>query len=409
MTQSQAVGFKSVTRAVVTAVIALVLAIAIFATSALADLMANYNVDIEVDGESFTITTNESQPIDILAQANITLGENDRLDISGFDAGKGGIIKVDKYNSINIMFAGNVGTYSVYADTVGEAYDELGFKIADAAKSNYDLDAKVQDGMVVEIKDAPSVTLKADGKTTKYLLTDSTVSDILMFAGVKLDEDDYTTPDLDTTVKSGMKVVVYRVEYKEETVKEAVDFKVEKKKDSSMYEGTKKVLKKGVKGEDEVTYKVKYVNGKSDSKEELDRKVIKKPVTQVEKVGTKKSKGASAKSNGVSSKGGFTVGQTLTGRYTHYCACGRCGTGSGMTASGRRVYNGMANPYYIACNWLPMGSVVSVNGTNYVVVDRGGSGLSRVGRIDIFTPQGHSAALRKGTGNCELKIVRLGW
>lgn len=38
-----------------------------------------------------------------------------------------------------------------------------------------------------------------------------------------------------------------------------------------------------------------------------------------------------------------------------------------------------------------MGSVIKVNGQNYTVVDRGGSGLSTVGRIDIFTPEGHAA------------------
>ena len=39
----------------------------------------------------------------------------------------------------------------------------------------------------------------------------------------------------------------------------------------------------------------------------------------------------------------------------------------------------------------------------------GGSGLSSVGRIDIYTPEGHAAALRGGTGSCTIEIVRLGW
>ena len=69
----------------------------------------------------------------------------------------------------------------------------------------------------------------------------------------------------------------------------------------------------------------------------------------------------------------------------------------------------MADPYYVACNWLPLGSVISVNGKNYTVVDRGGSGLSARGRIDIYTPAGHQAALKGGTGSCSITIVRLGW
>ena len=69
----------------------------------------------------------------------------------------------------------------------------------------------------------------------------------------------------------------------------------------------------------------------------------------------------------------------------------------------------MANPYYVACNWLPLGSVIDIDGTLYTVVDRGGSGLSKKGRVDIYTPEGHAAALKGGAGGCTITIVRLGW
>ena len=39
----------------------------------------------------------------------------------------------------------------------------------------------------------------------------------------------------------------------------------------------------------------------------------------------------------------------------------------------------------------------------------GGSGLSKKGRIDIFTPQGHAMCYKLGVGSCSIKIVRLGW
>ena len=68
----------------------------------------------------------------------------------------------------------------------------------------------------------------------------------------------------------------------------------------------------------------------------------------------------------------------------------------------------MENPYIVACNWLPLGSVIEVNGTTYTVEDRGGSGLSKTGRIDIFDPSGHEDVIKKGTGTCSIKIIRLG-
>ena len=410
---SNAKGLKGVSRAVLTAVVTFVLAIAIFATTAFAGLATQYNVEIVVDSnDAIVITTNETEPIEILSQANITLADSDKLDISGFRSGEGGTIKIDKLNNINVEFDGVINTYSVYEDTVGEALDNLGIKLSENSKMNYELTDVVKDGMVITIKSAKSVTLTADGKSAKYAIYQGTVADLLELAQTTLGEDDYTEPSLDTELEANMKVTVYRVEYKTVTETEEVKFKTTTVKKSSMNAGAQKVVTQGVNGEDQVSYEVKYVNGKEESRTETERTTVKKPVNKVVNVGTKKvsSSGSSTvKSNGVTSKNGYTVGQKISGRYTHYCACASCGSGSGITASGKKVYNGMANPYYVACNWLPMGSVIRVDGKNYTVVDRGGSGLSTVGRIDIFTPEGHAACYRYGTGRCSIEIVRLGW
>lgn len=406
--QSTGSGIKGVSRAILTAVVAFVIAVSIFATTAFAGLASQYNVEIVVDSnEPIVITTNETEPIEILSQANITLSESDKLDISAFTSGKGGTIKVDKANNINIEFNGEINTYTVYEDTVGEALKSLGIIVSDGDKLNYSVEDSVKDGMVVTIKSAKSVSLTVDGKTNKYAMYQGTVADLLSFAKITLGKDDYTKPSADTELEANMKVTVYRVEYKEVTETETVKYKTVTKEDSSMDLGDTKTVTSGENGKAEVTYKVKYVNGKEDSKTELKRVTTKEAVNKVVKVGTKST--STVKSNGVTSKNGFTVGQTIQGRYTHYCACGTCGSGTGVTASGKKVYNGMPNPYYIACNWLPMGSVVSVDGVNYTVVDRGGSGLSRTGRIDIFTPEGHAACYRYGTGSCTIKIIRLGW
>ena len=210
-------------------------------------------------------------------------------------------------------------------------------------------------------------------------------------------------------LKAGMKVKVYRVEYKEETRTEKIKYSTKTIKDKKLLETKKKVITKGKNGSKDVTYSVKYVNGKEKSKEKLSEVVTKEAVTKVVKVGTKRAH-PGVEPNGVKSMNGYTLGQKISGRYTHYCACATCnGSGAGVTSSGRRISNGMSNPYYIACNWLPLGTVIKTQGHYYTVVDRGGSGLSAVGRIDIFTPEGHAACYRYGTGSCEIEIVRLGW
>lgn len=409
--QSNAGGLKGISRAVITAVIAFVVAIGVFATTAFADLVSQYNVEVMVDNDSVVITTNETEPIEILSQANVTLLESDKLDISAFTAGEGGTIKVDRLNSINVEFDGVINTYSVYADTVSDAFDELGITVNSTDKLNYEMSDDIIDGMVITITAAKSVELTVDGETTEYAIYEGTVSDLLELAQVTLGEEDYTKPDLSTELEANMEVTVYRVEYKEVTETEEIEYSTTKKKDSSLTKGVTKVATEGVNGEEEITYKVKYINGEEDSRTEISRETVKEAVDEVIKVGTKEVKGTTdVTPNGVTSKNGYSVGQVITGKYTHYCACSICnGNSNGVTASGKRVSNGMSNPYYVACNWLPLGSVINVDGTNYTVVDRGGSGLSTEGRIDIFTPEGHSACYKYGTGKCTIEIVRLGW
>ena len=409
--QSTPKGLKGITRTILAVVMAFVLTVTFFATTAFADLANQYNVDIKVDNETIAVTTNETEAIEILSQANIALEPSDKLDLSHFTAGEGGTIKIDRLKSVNIEFDSAINTYSVYADTVGEALNELGITVNDNDRLSHHQDDAIQSGMVITIHSAKSVILNADSKSTKYAIYKGTVRDLLNLAQITLGNDDFTKPSLDTELKADMKVVVYRVSYKniEKTVKTA--YKTTKIKDSALLQGTAKTVVKGVKGEDKVSYKVKYVNGKIAEQTEISRTTIKTPKNAVVSVGTKASKSSkTVKSNGIKSKNGYTVGQKIRGRYTHYCACATCnGNSRGVTASGKRIRNGMSNPYYIACNWLPLGTVINVDGVNYTVVDRGGSGLSSVGRIDIFTPEGHSACYRYGTGSCSIEIVRLGW
>mgnify|MGYP000008861234 FL=1 len=406
--QSTTGDIRGLSRKVVTAVIVFVLAIVIFASTAFAQMASNYNVQIDVDNNTYSITTNETEPIEILSQANIALNDTDKLDISSFNAGKGGVIKIDRLNDVNVEFNGTINTYNVYGDTVKEALDEIGFNTNNVTL-NCQLSDTVTSGMVIKYISSKTTTLKVDGETYKVPVVSGTVSDLLDAANVDLGSNDYTTPAENKQITKKTKVTVNRVTYKQVTKKEKIKYKTVEKENDDVYEGIETVVKKGKKGTANVTYKVKYVNGKKKTQKVVSKKVITKAKNKVVKVGTKETDGAKVKTNGVSKKRGYKVGQVITGRYTHYCACGTCGTGSGQTASGRHVSNGMKNPYYIACNWLPMGSIVNIDGTNYTVVDRGGSGLSQVGRVDIFTPEGHRACYRYGTGKCTLTIMRLGW
>ena len=93
-------------------------------------------------------------------------------------------------------------------------------------------------------------------------------------------------------------------------------------------------------------------------------------------------------------------GMTYLGTYslTAYCACANCcGKSDGITASGTQATAGRT----VACNSLPMGTVISINGHQYVVEDTGGMGGNV---IDIFFDN-HEEALNFGRQSADVYLV----
>lgn len=93
-------------------------------------------------------------------------------------------------------------------------------------------------------------------------------------------------------------------------------------------------------------------------------------------------------------------GMTYLGTYslTAYCACVNCcGKTDAITASGTVATAGRT----VACNSLPFGTVISINGNQYVVEDRGGMSDYV---IDIFFDN-HEEAINFGRQSADVYIV----
>ncbi len=107
---------------------------------------------------------------------------------------------------------------------------------------------------------------------------------------------------------------------------------------------------------------------------------------------------------------GITEGGIITGELTHYCVCLKCcGKTDGITASGLKIKNGVEPDIPVAaCNWLPLGTIIEIDGSIHIIADRGGRNLDEVGRLDIFIPEGHRAALELGRiKGVKIEIVSL--
>ena len=94
---------------------------------------------------------------------------------------------------------------------------------------------------------------------------------------------------------------------------------------------------------------------------------------------------------------------------TAYCSCEKCCSpkyADGITASGRKVKYGM-----VACNWLPFGTKLLIEGYGiFTVEDRGsrkhfGTRKEKRKRIDLYLPS-HREALK--FGRKKLYVIILG-
>ncbi len=404
--ESGVASVRRISRVVLATVVVFLLMVCAFTVNAFAGEADRYNVVINDNGYEYTIATKETEPIEILNEASIKLGAKDKLNIASFNAGIGGKIIISRFNEVYIKFNDVVKHYSVYSQTVGAALDEAGV-YRDGLVVNYDEDTPIKDGMVITVDSPKIITINADGKTHNMGTANSTVGELVAEAGIVLGDNDYIEPAANVYAEDGMEINVFRVEIKTVTKEEKIAHETKLIKDSNLDKGKTKIETKGEDGKRSATYRITYVNGAETEKREVASTVLKEPVTEVKRTGTKT---VVIKNNGVDKYNNKEVGSVINGSYTYYCSCSICcGKDTGITASGNKVQNGMENPYYVACNWLPLGSVIEVDGVTYTVADRGGSGLSKTGRIDIFTPDGHEAAKKYGRGSASIKILRLGW
>ncbi len=193
------------------------------------------------------------------------------------------MIPREVYATIN----GEEFTFDSKAHTVEGFLKEEQIEFGDRDYISIPLTTFIYDGIRLDIEHATDFKVTADGETKSYESLANTVGEALEDAGIKLGDDDIVTPKTDELLTSDLEIIVQRVDVKEEVVEESIPFKTVEKDDSSLNEGTSKVVTEGVEGKDQVTYSVTYVDGKETSRKETARTTITAAVDKVIANGTR--------------------------------------------------------------------------------------------------------------------------
>lgn len=334
---------------------------------------------------------------DILNQADISLGKYDKVIRTDSDGCVS--LSVVRAFEVEIDYMGEKLVGYSTGGSVREAVESAGVTLTGAEDVTPPLATLVSEGMVITVEADCEVTLTADGETVTVISKGATVESLLDDMGIVLGGDDIVTPPLDTRLSDCTEIVVQRVEYKEETTTEIIDYGFVSEETASLQSGTSKIKQYGIEGERTIVSKNKYVDGVLTESEIISDEVTREPQDQIKLIGTgyvasapsySKPSGGASVSNAAGTftdASGNTVSyvKKLTGTSTAYYA-----PPGALTATGVPAYLGgvAVNP-----NVIPYGSklyIVASNGSicyGYATaVDTGGALMSGSVLVDVYYP-----------------------
>jgi len=279
-------------------------------------------------------------------------------------------------------------------------------------------------GVIVMATQVNTVTITlASGYELTVFTNKTNVSEILAENNIVLEENERVTPDLDNQITESKSIVIRDKSIQEiqvakisesgiettmeeilasyspiiekiVTVQEEIPFETITKDASSGGENTRnKVIRQGENGVKQVTYKIKYKNDQEIEKTILSEVVIKEPVDKIVQVQSNVTSRGSSTSRGDSS--GVRIYKV-----TAYCPCIKCcGKTNGITASGTKAAEGRT---IATDSKFAFGTKLSINGTTYIVEDRGGA--IKGNKIDLYFDT-HAEALQWGVKYLPVQVV----
>lgn len=246
------------------------------------------DVTLSVDGQQVAVRTMAPTVDSMLAKREIAVGERDIVTpVAGTRLIDGQEITVRFARLVKLTIDGQPAEFWTTATTVEEALAEYGLHDP-AARISVDRSMALgREGLTLSATTSKLIHLTADGAVADLQSTALTVADLLIEAGITLDEDDRVTPALDAATTEDLNVVVQRVASTQQQTKVAVNFTTTRTNDPTLAKGTTKVTTQGKKGEKAQTWQLVTVDGVNESRTLVNEQITIAPVTKQILVGTK--------------------------------------------------------------------------------------------------------------------------
>jgi uncharacterized protein YabE (DUF348 family) len=193
---------------------------------------------------------------------------------------------INAKKTIVVVIDGKSTKITTFRSSLNSVLRDSNIEVTSKDKIMPKIGAPIENGDKIYIKKAVDVDVDVDGKKIKLKSAESNISEMLKAEKITLDKDDKITPSEDEKLQTGLKVSITRVDSKIESKTEDLDYTTVMKNDDSLEKGVTKTIQDGSTGSKVLSFSVRYEDGKEISRNLVDEKVMKTPVTKVVAVGT---------------------------------------------------------------------------------------------------------------------------
>jgi uncharacterized protein YabE (DUF348 family) len=255
------------------------------------------SVTLNVDGHIEHVTATGDTVGQVLSAEGITLRSHDEVapavDQSVAD---GSTIAVRYGKPLKLNVDGTTSTYWVTATDVRGALQQIN-RSFDRAHLSVSRGAGItRDGLRITVATPKKLTVVIGGKHAVHTTVPAvTVRQALAALHVQVGKHDVVHPGLRHVLGDGDKLVLTRVHIVTRHVSgESIAFSTVTRHDASMLQGHSAVTRAGHDGLRNATYRIVFRNGHLVARRVLSQDVLRAPVPQIERVGTKAAPAPSA-------------------------------------------------------------------------------------------------------------------
>jgi uncharacterized protein YabE (DUF348 family) len=248
------------------------------------------DITVDVDGQVRHVTSRDSTVGRVLADQGISLRSHDEVAPSvDSPVHDGSTIAVRYGKPLSLDVDGSSTTYWVTATNVRGALQEID-RSFDRAHLSVSRGAGItRNGLRIAVATPKRLSFVIGGhRAMQRTIPVTTVAQALKALDVRLGRHDVVRPGLHHELRPGDEVVVDRVRFvRRHVAAEAVPYTTLTHDDPSLPQGRSTVVRGGREGLRDVTYRVVYRNGRLVARRVLTQDVLRAPVAQIERIGTK--------------------------------------------------------------------------------------------------------------------------